>query len=636
MPSSTVRPAGRAGRPRPRRPPAAGRASRRRRAGRRRPSTCRPRRCGARSRARPRGPTPRRPAGRRRPGRRGRPSGPPTDRPPDRDRPPPPPRPPPSSVGRGRSRRPRPRPAPGPSPGRSPRSSRARRPGVRPGGDRSSRASAGLRAVVGFGRPLWPRPAGRSSRGRPWPRGRPLARMAGRRRSGPTLRPRPTPPRPPRPRPDDHPDPRRPPERRRRDLPRLRPALRRHRPDRRCRPGRRGRPRLLTRPLLVPGRPPPRGIARRDDRRPAGDGRRGDSTGPSLCSARRRLRSSPDSRASRSRPRPSPRPWPTASAPPSTPDTPGRPPRGSRRSSGSAATVASFGEVKTRADVIVLWDVDPTVTHPRLPRTPGRPSRPLRPRRPGRPDRSSSSTAASRRPGPGPTRLWPSPPAGTPRYFGCSGLSSSGSPSIRGGSSGPAASLSMRLAGWADRLKAARYGAIAFGTSLADEGPEAVEALFRLIDDLNRTTRCVALAAGRPRQPERGRGGPDGAARGPAGRRPRRRHPSPPARRRRRPPRSPEEADAVLDVGRAVALPAPEDRRAGRPALAGGDGPRRPRRGGDRHRHGRDRRRRIGRPVRRGHAAPPAAAAADPARRGGGPADPARSPRSNGGNADGG
>jgi formylmethanofuran dehydrogenase subunit B len=52
------------------------------------------------------------------------------------------------------------------------------------------------------------------------------------------------------------------------------------------------------------------------------------------------------------------------------------------------------------------------------------------------------------------------------------------------------------LRAWADRLRAARYAAVFYGT---DPGPAShIAALFLLVRDLNAVTRCVAVPLGEP------------------------------------------------------------------------------------------------------------------------------------------
>ncbi|WP_152050859.1 formylmethanofuran dehydrogenase subunit B [Tautonia marina] len=166
----------------------------------------------------------------------------------------------------------------------------------------------------------------------------------------------------------------------------------------------------------------------------------------------------------------------------------------------SGAVLASFGEVIHRAKLILCWGIDPARTHPRLrERLIDRPGRFVPEGRAGRTvlvvDQSVSEC-----------RSWADGAIAV-----SSGRHTEAIQALRGAVRGVAADPIRveRHSGspvdlwqsWADLLKRAPYSAIIFGAELAREGASAIEALMRLLDDLNTTTRCVAVPLAGPGNP---------------------------------------------------------------------------------------------------------------------------------------
>lgn len=152
----------------------------------------------------------------------------------------------------------------------------------------------------------------------------------------------------------------------------------------------------------------------------------------------------------------------------------------------------SFGEVKNRADVIILWDIDPWINCDRLW---GRLIDP-----PGRfvPGGRSGRTVLVVDPGDSGSRGRADSSLAIPPDRGAEALrvlrALVRDLAVEPGRAGRACGVPIdELKPWADRLRSARYGVIAFIDWMASGGSGAIEAMMRLIDDLNRTTRCVAL-----------------------------------------------------------------------------------------------------------------------------------------------
>ncbi|QDV36470.1 Formyltransferase/hydrolase complex Fhc subunit B [Tautonia plasticadhaerens] len=161
---------------------------------------------------------------------------------------------------------------------------------------------------------------------------------------------------------------------------------------------------------------------------------------------------------------------------------------------------ASFGEVKSRADVIILWDLQPWIPGGRLwDRLIEPPGRFVPGGRSGRTvlvvDRGDS---ASRGRADSAIAIPPERHAEAFRALRAMVLGMPVDPARVGRSCGVPAE---ELGDWAERLRGARYGVIAFAEGLGAGGLDAIEALMRLVDDLNRTTRCVALPLAGPGNP---------------------------------------------------------------------------------------------------------------------------------------
>ncbi|WP_169972999.1 molybdopterin-binding domain-containing protein [Tautonia rosea] len=166
----------------------------------------------------------------------------------------------------------------------------------------------------------------------------------------------------------------------------------------------------------------------------------------------------------------------------------------------AGATLASFGEVMHRANVILLWGVDPAETHPRLR------ERLIDP--PGRfvPEGRAGRTVLVVDAGTSECRTWADEAIAVTM-----GRHSEAIQALRAAVRGVAADLVrleqhtgspvQRWQSWANLLRTARYGAIIFGAELTREGASAIEALMRLIDDLNTITRCVAVPLAGPGNP---------------------------------------------------------------------------------------------------------------------------------------
>lgn len=157
---------------------------------------------------------------------------------------------------------------------------------------------------------------------------------------------------------------------------------------------------------------------------------------------------------------------------------------------------ATLGEVRNRADVVVFWRVDPVTTHPRhLERYSVDPVGEFLPG--GRADRTVLVAGS-------PTPTWDRADDALLFDEECEidtlyrlrarlrGLRDD--PGERSAGQAP----SDRLATWADRLAAARYGALFYDPS-GDVARH--EALFRLVRDLNARTRFVVLPMGGPGNP---------------------------------------------------------------------------------------------------------------------------------------
>ncbi|RUL87151.1 molybdopterin-binding domain-containing protein [Tautonia sociabilis] len=166
----------------------------------------------------------------------------------------------------------------------------------------------------------------------------------------------------------------------------------------------------------------------------------------------------------------------------------------------AGAALGSFGEVANRADLILLWGLEPEPGLPRLrERLIDRPGRFVPEARAGRTVLvvdSGSSTVRSW--ADGAIAVGPGSHAEALRALRAAVLGIPSDPDRLVRASG--APLESWLE-WADRLRAARYGAILFGSELAREGAEAIEALMRLLDDLKASTRCVALPMAGPGNP---------------------------------------------------------------------------------------------------------------------------------------
>ncbi len=157
---------------------------------------------------------------------------------------------------------------------------------------------------------------------------------------------------------------------------------------------------------------------------------------------------------------------------------------------------ATLGEVKNRADVVLFWGVDPVVTHPRhLERYSADPIGRFVPR--GRPGRTLIVADAERSATADRADLFVkvAPEAQFATLWTLRAL-------VRGVALDPgriaqATGLEPAvLTDLAGRLKGAKYGAMFFGTSLAQAAE--VEAALALVRDLNAFTRFVILPLGSP------------------------------------------------------------------------------------------------------------------------------------------
>jgi formylmethanofuran dehydrogenase subunit B len=166
----------------------------------------------------------------------------------------------------------------------------------------------------------------------------------------------------------------------------------------------------------------------------------------------------------------------------------------------AGAVLASFGEVIHRARVILLWGVDPDRTHPRF--------RERLIDRPGRfvPEGRSGRTVLVVDQGVSGCRDWADGAIAVPHGRHAEALQALRA-AVRGVAADPvrlerhSGSPFDLWQSWADLLKGAPYGAIVFGTELAGEGASAIEALMRLLDDLNTIGRCVAVPLAGPGNP---------------------------------------------------------------------------------------------------------------------------------------
>ena len=166
----------------------------------------------------------------------------------------------------------------------------------------------------------------------------------------------------------------------------------------------------------------------------------------------------------------------------------------------SGAVVASFGEVANRADVIILWNVDADVSFPRL--------KERMIDRPGRfvPEGRKGRTVLVVDTGDSSSRSWADEAIAVQE--GCHTESLRAIRAAVRGIKVDADRIEQATGNtmkswqrWAEHLKGARYGAILFDEQLAREGSSAIEALMRLLDDLNQTSRCVAVPLAGPGNP---------------------------------------------------------------------------------------------------------------------------------------
>ena len=166
----------------------------------------------------------------------------------------------------------------------------------------------------------------------------------------------------------------------------------------------------------------------------------------------------------------------------------------------SGATLASFGEVANRADLVVLWGGDLEGSYPRLrERLIDRPGRFVPGARAGRVVLNVDEGGST-------ARSWaddsiavlPGGHAEILRGLRASLVGVAADADRLRTLTGIKANV---IEGWADRFKAARYGAILFGDALSSEGPAAIEALLRLVDDLNVEGRVVVVPLAGPGNP---------------------------------------------------------------------------------------------------------------------------------------
>ena len=166
----------------------------------------------------------------------------------------------------------------------------------------------------------------------------------------------------------------------------------------------------------------------------------------------------------------------------------------------AGAILSGFGEVANRADLVVLWGGDLGLEYPRLrDRLIDRPGRFVPG---GRADRVVLNVDG----GDSETRSWADEsiavaPDRHAEVLRGIRAALNGVPVDRDRLRAIAGVDLEVLASWAGRLKAARYGAILFGATLASEGAAAIEALMRLVDDLNREGRVVAVPLSGPGNP---------------------------------------------------------------------------------------------------------------------------------------